>query len=218
MAFQVTGYDAQVRQVIPLYDEIHAQILDMIETWRAGRPIAWLDTGCGSGTLALRGAQTLDLTRLVLCDPSEQMLEDARQKLAGTPAELRCIGSEAIGYEGAFDVVTAVQSHHYFDPATRALAVANCYRALKPGGLFITFENTAPDTDLGKQLVLRRIERYGLAAGRSEEAVAAHTSRYGTEYFPLTAGDHLDLLRQTGFSAAELFWRSYLQCGFYAIR
>ena len=60
--------------------------------------------------------------------------------------------------------------------------------------------------------------RDGLAAGRSEEAVAAHTSRYGTEYYPLTAGDHLDLLRQTGFSAAELFWRSYLQCGFYAIR
>ena len=78
MAFQLAGYDAQVRQVIPLYDEIHAQILDLIETWRAGRPIAWLDTGCGSGTLARRGAKTLDVTRLVLCDPSEQMLEDAR--------------------------------------------------------------------------------------------------------------------------------------------
>ena len=218
MAFTMLDYDENVRRVIPLYDEIHAQIIDLIAAYADGKPIAWLDTGAGSGTLARRGAEMLPLSRLVLCDPTERMLDAAKEKLQGVDAEFYLTGSESLRFEAQFDVVTAIFSHHYFDRETRRLAVSNCFRALKNGGLFVCFENTAAFTAPGKALLLRRMEHFGRNAGRSEEEIASHSARYGTEFFPLNIEEHLHLLRESGFTSAEMFWQSYWQCGFYAIR
>ncbi|MBR3631284.1 MAG: class I SAM-dependent methyltransferase [Oscillospiraceae bacterium] len=218
MSFDLNDYDRNVRKVIPYYDELHAQVLDLITGFAAGKAVSLLDTGCGSGTFAARAAQELALSELVLCDPLADMLDTARQKLSGRPAEFRQIGSEQLGFEERFDVVTAIQSHHYFDRETRKTAVRNCFRALKPGGMLVIFENTRADTEAGQHLLMQRLERYGIAHGRTPEEARHHTERCGTAYFPLTISEHLALLRETGFETAELFWHSYMQSGFYAIR
>ena len=38
------------------------------------------------------------------------------------------------------------------------------------------------------------------------------------EYFPLTIGTHLELMRECGFQVAELIWMSYMQDGFMGIK
>jgi tRNA (cmo5U34)-methyltransferase len=45
-----------------------------------------------------------------------------------------------------------------------------------------------------------------------------HTKRFNSEYFPITVKEHLELLKETGFQTVELFWRSHVQAGFYAIK
>ena len=217
-AFAVNQYDENVRKVIPHYDEIYEQIFSVITTYCGDKPLAVLDTGCGTGNFGVMALNRLNLTELVLCDPSEKMLADAKKKLANQGCEYHCIGSEKLEFSNRFDIVTAIQSHHYFDRATREAAVKNCFNALKPGGIFICFENTAPFTECGKDLLLKRIEAFGLAAGRTPEEVRSHSARYNTEYFPITIKEHLELLDKTGFAACELFWHSYMQSGFYAIK
>ena len=192
-AFAVNQYDENVRKVIPHYDEIYEQIFSVITTYCGDKPLAVLD-------------------------PSEKMLADAKKKLANQGCEYHCIGSEKLEFSNRFDIVTAIQSHHYFDRATREAAVKNCFNALKPGGIFICFENTAPFTECGKDLLLKRIEAFGLAAGRTPDEVRSHSARYNTEYFPITIKEHLELLEKTGFAICELFWHSYMQSGFYAIK
>ena len=216
--FKASQYDENVRKVIPYYDIIYDQIFSLIHTTFPKTHIALLDTGCGCGTLGKRAAEELELKQLVLCDPSADMLDIARSKAANCGCTFRQVGSEGLDYVEQFDVVTAIQSHGYFDRAGREQAVANCYRALKKGGLFITFENTAPFTEQGRDIMLARVADFGLKAGRSPEEVAAHTARYGTDFFPLNIDEHLTLLGKTGFSAAELFWHSYMQSGFYGIK
>ena len=218
MGFDLCAYDENVRKVIPYYDDIHAQTIDLLTEFAQGRELALLDTGCGSGTFARKAADTLKLSRLVLCDPLPGMLDIARQKLAGTAAEFRQVGSESLDLTAQFDAVTAIQSHHYFDPETREIAVRNCFTALKPGGILVVFENTAANSEAGKTLLLHRLERFDIAHGRTPEEARNHSARYGTEYFPLTIGEHLQLFRKTGFSTAEIFWHSYHQTGFYAIK
>ena len=217
-AFCAEIYDNKIRKVIPFYDVIYDQITDLIRTYFGDRSISLLDTGCGTGRMGLQASETLNLSELVLCDPSEKMLEGAREKLAGKNAEFCMCGSEELEFENRFDVVTAIQCHHYFDRSQRETAVKNCFRALKQGGMFICFENTAPFTETGKNIVLKRIENFGLNAGRTPEEAAHHTARYNTEYFPVTVSDHLELLRKTGFAVSEIFWLSYLQSGYYAIK
>ncbi len=217
-AFAVNQYDENVRKVIPFYDEIYEQIFSVIEAYCGGRPLAVLDTGCGTGTFGKMAIERLHLTELVLCDPSEKMLADAQGKLNHQACEFYCIGSEKLDFENRFDVVTAIQSHHYFDRATRVAAVKNCFKALKPDGIFICFENTAPFSETGKELMLKRLESYEIKAGRTPEEVKSHSARCNREFFPITIKEHLELLEKSGFAVAELFWHSYMQSGFYAIK
>ena len=216
--FKVNAYDENVPKVIPFYSELSEQVISVIRAFFPDKRLALLDTGCGTGTFALKVLERLDIERLTLCDPSENMLNDARAKLAGRNCELLDIGSEKMMFVNEFDVVTAIQSHHYFDPLTRERAVANCFRALKKGGIFIYFENTAPLTDTGREILLKRLGEYQLTCGRTQEETDSHLARYGVEYFPINIKEHLEMLEQTGFEVCELFWQSYMQCGFYAVK
>ena len=217
-AFNVNQYDENVRKVIPLYDEIYRQIFSLIKAYCGNKKISVLDTGCGTGNFGLKACEILDMSELVLCDPSEKMLSDAKIKLDGDPCKFICVGSENLDFENKFDVVTAIQSHHYFDKATREKAVKNCFKALKKGGIFIYFENTAPFTETGKDIMLTRLEDFELTAGRTPEEVKSHSARYGKEFFPINIKEHLEMLDKTGFKVAELFWYSYMQSGFYAVK
>jgi len=216
--FKVSAYDDNVRKVIPFYDELSSQVISVIKAHLGDRKIDLLDTGCGTGTFALKALDSLDIQRLVLCDPSENMLSDAKTKLAGKTCEFFGIGSQDLKFEEEFDAVTAIQSHHYFDRETREKAVANCFRTLRKGGIFIYFENTAPLTGIGKHNLLKRLGDYQLSEGRSPEEVKSHLARYNSEYFPINIKEHLQMLEKTGFSACEIFWQSYMQCGFFAVR
>ena len=220
-AFNVSQYDDNVRKVIPFYDEIYNQIFDVIRTYYAQheeKTFSILDTGCGSGTFAVRAYEELKISEMVLCDPSEKMLSDAHNKLRDKDCIYRCIGSENLDYTEKFDIVVAIQSHHYFNREMRERAVTNCFRALKSGGIFIYTENTAPFSETGKSIILKRVENFGINAGRSCEEVRSHSARYNVEYFPLNIAEHLGLLGKTGFETAEIFWHSYMQSGFYAIK
>lgn len=218
--FAVNDYDGNVRSVIPFYDTIQEQILELASVYFADKPICLLDTGCGSGTFVKKALEQLFIDKVVLCDPSADMLQTAKEKLSARKETCQFfqVGSQDLPFSEAFDLVTAIQSHHYFHPEQRKQAVQHCFQALKPGGLFVTFENTAPDSETGKQLLLKRLECYGLQHGRSEEAVRSHSQRYGTEFFPITVQEQLRLLRECGFVCAEVFWHSYLQVGFYAVK
>ena len=163
-AFAVNQYDENVRKVIPFYDEIYEQIFSVINAHCGDKPLAVLDSGCGTGNFGVMALERQNLSELVLCDPSEKMLANARKKLNNQACKYHCIGSEKLDFENRFDVVTAIQSHHYFDRATRETAVRNCFKALKAGGIFICFENTAPFTEYGVSNMLKRLEEISLRA------------------------------------------------------
>ncbi|MFZ3131270.1 MAG: hypothetical protein WA125_09275 [Desulfosporosinus sp.] len=89
---------------------------------------------------------------------------------------------------------------------------------LKKGGVFITFENIRPNSERGVQIGLERWKRFQLVHGKSEESVKSHLERFNTKFFPITLEEHLNLLHETGFKVFEVFWVSFMQAGFYAIK
>jgi tRNA (cmo5U34)-methyltransferase len=93
-----------------------------------------------------------------------------------------------------------------------------CFDLLAPGGLFVTFENVAPSTPGGVRIGLQRWKAFQVGEGRPEEEVDKHLARYGTEFFPITVQQHLELLTQAGFQLVELLWCSHMQAGFYCIK
>ena len=212
-------YDVEVRRTIPYYDAIQDEFLALIESLPCP-PRTWLDTGCGTGTLVARALQAFPTTHFVVADPSPAMLAQARTRL--DPGRVTLLDPGPTGSlpreHAPFDLVTAIQCHHYLDDGGRRDAVAACFDLLKPGGLFITSENIRPFTERGLSIGKRYWARFQEQAGRTPPDVAAHLARFDREFFPLTITEHLDLLRGAGFVAVELFWASYLQAAFYAVK
>jgi tRNA (cmo5U34)-methyltransferase len=212
-------YDSNINKTIPMYRLFHEQTLDLVETLMP-QPQTWLDAGCGTGILACEAVERFSQTLFTLADPSAAMVEIAQFKL---PQQRRCTyipaGTEDLTLPAdSFDVITAILSHHYASPEIKRRITENCYRMLKPGGVYINFESIRPLTATGLQIGLDRWRRAQLRAGKSPEAVTKHISRYGIEFLPITVAEHLKLLNGSGFTAVELFWSSYLQAGFYAIK
>ncbi|MEW5803279.1 MAG: class I SAM-dependent methyltransferase [bacterium] len=116
------------------------------------------------------------------------------------------------------DIITAIQCHHFLRPQQRQIATQVCFNLLARGGTYITFENVRPDSDQGLDIGIARWKRFQVSQGRAEEVVEAHGKRLDRDYFPITIGEHLSLLKECGFSVAELFWYSYMQAGFYAVK
>ena len=75
-----------------------------------------------------------------------------------------------------------------------------------------------PDSAQGTQLGIERWKRFQIEHGRTGIMAEKHAKRFNTEYFPITINEHLKLLKKIGFQTAELFWKSQMQAGFYAIK
>ena len=216
-AYNSKIYDGHIINVLPYYREYHNQIIDLIRAMGIKDP-NWLDTGCGTGTMALAVMESRDDVKFTLCDPSVKMLEEAKEKLAGKEVRFINVSSQELTFDHEFDVVTAVQSHHYLGKNERKEAVGKCYRALRDGGVFVTFENIRMSTKESDEIALSRWARFLADHGNSAEDVQMHKDRRGVEVFPITIEEHIKLLRECGFRSVDLLWTSYLQAGFWAVK
>lgn len=217
-------YDAEVRNVIPYYDGLQCEAIDVVRTM-VREPAVWLDTGGGTGALVARALPFFPHTQFLLADPSAAMLGQARQRLAGLPEDrvrfLGPTGSDGlpqVAPRGCAQVVTALLCHHYLVPEARRAAVRGCFEMLAPGGVLVVFENVATDTERGARVQAERRDQFQRRQGRSEPEIGRHAARFGTELLPITIGAHGALLREVGFGAVELFWRAHVQAGFYAVK
>ena len=205
-------YDAKINQTIPYYSEFYNQTLDVIKQCGFQR-IDWLDLGCGTGSLEEQALKAFPDVHFVLVDPSEKMLEQAKKKLNDDTMQYFCTDSSAISFSDCFDVVTAIQSHHYMQELKRKKATKNVYHALRQNGIYISFENIIPEDEDVKLFELLRWGRYQQRHGKTKEEAKAHNARCGKNYFPLTMKQHIQLLKETGFRKVHVFWCSYMQMG-----
>lgn len=222
-AHAASEYDGNIERSIPYHAALHAEVLRFVAVARPN-PARWLDTGCGTGTLVARALARFPSTQFHVADPSPAMLEQARTKLAGLDRVtlLPPAGSAALATvldaNASFDVITAVQCHHYLDRSGRREALGACRDRLVQGGVLLAFENVRPATDTDLPLAKRYWAAYQVEMGKTPADAQSHVDRLDHEFFPITVDQHLALLVDLGFASVGLLWFSYLQAGFYAIR
>jgi tRNA (cmo5U34)-methyltransferase len=214
-------YDIKVRRTIPFYECFHQQAIDLIKTVNPDVK-KWLDTGCGTGYLVEKAIPVFKDCIFTLTDPSSEMLMIAEKRLKDYKniEYLDPVGTENMELvrQKEYDVITAIQTHHYLNRKDRIKATRNCYKLLKDNGIYVTFENIRPENDKMIGFQLDRWMNFQLMEGRSKKDVAEHRKRFGVKYFPMKVSDHLKLLNSIGFRIVEIFWLSYLQAGFFCIK
>jgi tRNA (cmo5U34)-methyltransferase len=216
--YAASEYEAEVRRTIPFHATLIEQAVDAA-LGAVPEPARWLDTGCGPGRLAAVARARAPRAAFWLADPSAAMLDLARAHNAELGGDRFLLApSDALPEKGPFDVITAVQCHHYYaDPAGRESAVRRCRALLAPGGALVVFENVRAETDRGHEVQRRRWAAWLRAEGRSEDAILGHWAREGTKFFPLRVSEHVALLERAGFATVEVIWRAYGQAGLLAL-
>lgn len=215
-----SNYDDTIKITIPFYSEILDQITDIIRQLDFGT-FNLLDIGCGTGSFAKLLDNSFLGNYITLCDNSADMLSAANEKLSGSKNNTITLINEhadSLTYNNEFDVITSIHMNHFFRENELLKLIKKLYIALKPGGVLISVQNTAPDSDKGRSIAMGRWKRYLLDNGRTKEQTDAHQERYGINYFPLTLSRQYSMLHDAGFVTTEQFWSSYLQTGIYAIK
>lgn len=217
LAFEPAGYDEKIRSTLPYYDEFYNQIIDVVQIYKP-KALNWLDAGCGTGKMAEVAFEKMNIDRFVFCDCSAEMIQIVKSRNKNKNVEFILSDVRDLEYNEAFEVITSVQVNHYLHKEGRLAAIETCYKALKPDGLFFTFENFAPSSTLGEQICLNRWKAYQLKQGKDNEECNRHIGRYKKDYFPVSLWEHLDIMKRCGFKAAEVLWLSYMQAGFMGIK
>lgn len=212
-------YDKGVLNTIPYYDYFNKEIIDLIKNTDI-KVDNWLDTGCGTGYLFLEAKNSFKNTNFILADPSIDMIKLSKNKInLDDKVTFINLPTQELKYkDNTFDIITAIQCHHYLDKETRINAIKNCFKMLKENGMLIIFENIRPFSDIGINIGLERWKSYQTSCGKSNEEAKSHVDRFDKEYFPISIIEHIDLLREVGFNKVEVLWTSYMQGGFYAIK
>lgn len=216
-AFCAEEYDSKICQTLPFYREFYQQVADVIET-SGKKQVSWLDIGCGTGSMYEAARERISMTEFIFTDSSAEMLDIARNRFRENGCFFKQMSVLELEDREKYDVITAILVHHYLTQQEREMAVGKCLNALKKGGFFFSFENIAPNSEAGREIFLRRWQKYQVRNGKSEEAAGKHSKRYGTGYFPIPVEAHFELMKRCGFQAVELVWMSYMQAGFLGIK
>ena len=213
--FDVAEYDRQIKRTLPFYEEMFQQAVDIVRILNL-QSLRWLDVGCGTGKMARTALDNFDIQKMVCIDVEKEMLEKAENFCDNEKVEFLQCDIRELPYEEIFDIVTAVQVNHYFKKDERVAAIKKCYDALAENGIYISFENFAPDSEEGARLYLERWKQFQIANGKSKEEADSHIRRYGRDYFSITISESIKLLKECGFRMVGILWVSYIQVGILA--
>ena len=159
-----------------------------------------LDVGCGGGWAVVQLAERFPKSYCVGIDVEPNSVELAQRLIVERDLADRCEARvqsvEQLGEDGTYDVVTSFLVVHEIGPALKSAAFAAVARALKPGGCFLIFDETYPETDEA----LRTMPTRFAALAQWYEVTWGNVVNSRSELHGLCRDSGLHVIEETGFS------------------
>jgi SAM-dependent methyltransferase len=207
LAISPEKYDEQIRSLIPLYDELIAEVARALG--HAARPVRTVvDLGIGTGALARACLERASGTRIWGIDADADMMAIARTRLGRRSRRVTMtMGSFLDEALPSCDAVVASYSLHHIRTARAKLTFyRRCYDALRPGGVLINGDCAPASTPRG---FARDLELWFTHLGQTFGGRARGRRVYESwadqdVYVPLA--NEIRLLERAGF-VVDVPWR-----------
>ncbi len=214
-------FDDMLARSIPRYEEMRKAVweIGMRSLPRSG-PRAVLDIGASRGeALASFISAMPGPGRFCAVEVSMPMLSVLRQRFAGDQRiEVSSVDLREGFPEGPFGLVLSVLTLQFTPIEHRLRIVADCYRALAPGGALVLVEKVlGASSDIDARMVaayhyLKAVNGYG------QEEIRKKKLALEGVLVPVTARWNEDMLRSVGFREVDCFWRWMNFAGWVALK
>jgi SAM-dependent methyltransferase len=207
LAVSPARYDARIRSLIPLYDELIAEVAGALS--HAARPVRIVvDLGIGTGALARACLERASGTRVWGIDADPEMMAIARTRLGHLSHRvMMTTGSFLDEPLPSCDAIVASYSlHHIRTPRAKLGFYRRCCSALRPGGVLINGDCAPASAPRGFS---RDLDLWFAHLGKTFGSRARGRRVYESwadedVYLPLA--EEIRLLERAGF-AVDVPWR-----------
>lgn len=215
-------FDDMLERSVPLYRECQEMAIRWCLRF-AHKGSNIYDLGCSTGTLLKNLAHQFPAdagVRLIGVDNSAPMLEKARAKLASSSSPWKLVEADLNQDFGLTNASVIVMNYtlQFIAPEKRLEAVRRFYAGLNPGGLLILIEKVKSESAQLDQSYIEFHHEFKRSQGYSQMEISRKRDALENVLIPLTAGENIHLLREAGFSSAEIFckWNNF--AGFVALK
>lgn len=218
----VEVFDDMVLRSVPFYAEVQRMTGEMAADFAVSGTRLY-DLGCSTGTTLL----TLDPlvapgVEFVGIDASTEMLERARAKLqqAGVTRayDLQCADlNQGVQISNA-SVVILNLTLQFVRPLRRQQLIEAVARGMRPDGCLILFEKVLSRHSMLNRFFIKYYYAFKQRNGYSELEISQKREALENVLVPYRLEENIDLLRESGFSQVDLFFKWHNFCGLVALK
>jgi tRNA (cmo5U34)-methyltransferase len=207
---EAPDFDQIILTLIPDYRRIVETMVAAIPFERAA-PIEAIDLGCGTGTMAGAILEAFPNAHVTCIDLAENMLAIAKSKLTRHSGVKFVLGDfRTVSFDRDYDVVmSSLALHHLVTDEDKQSFYKRIYRALRSGGVFYNGDIVLGSSDFLQSVYMREWRAFmGRNVGETE-VDATWIPKYHAEDRPAKLVDQLDWLRDIGFVAVDVLFKTY---------
>ena len=198
-------YDDQRRRIVPCFEQFYGTAA-ALPGLRDGPVRRVLDLGAGTGLMSEAVLSRYPDAEVVLLDGAAEMLEHARERLAGARASFVVADLRDELPDGPFDaVVSALAIHHLEHDQNRDL-LRRVVRVLRPGGTYVNAEHVAGATPWLERTYRRLWRDACLAKGASQHEIESAVQRMQADRSTDVA-TQLGWMREAGLEDCDCFFK-----------
>ena len=215
-------FESMANRAVPLYAEIQRMMAELAAD-HAMEGSEVFDLGCSSGNSMIGMNMTVDPSiKFVGIDESEEELEKCKSKLMelgfSRDYELRCFDlNKGVKISNASVVVMSL-TLQFVRPINREKLLRTIYEGLNSGGVLILVEEILAEEERFNREFLNYYYNYKRRNNYSESEISQKRAALENVLVPYKLSENITLLKETGFSHCEIFFKWYNFAGLIATK
>lgn len=215
-------FDDMVNRSVPFYGEIQRMMAELAAKHAVEGSFVY-DLGCSTGTTMI-GMDTMvnqDI-RFIGVDDSQEMLDKCKSKLMemgfSRDYELRCMDlAQGVKIENA-SVVVLCLTLQFVRPIYRERLLKDIFNGINSGGVLILVEKILAEESNFNRDFIDYYYNYKRRNHYSELEISQKREALENVLVPYKLSENITLLRDTGFSHCEVFFKWYNFAGLIATK
>jgi tRNA (cmo5U34)-methyltransferase len=214
------AFDAHVEKSVPFYVEMQRMAVELSEYFVRDHSVVY-DLGCSTGTtLDLLSSSHAGKTDVQFFgyDLSKFMVKEARKKVSRSNVRFFQKNITRVDFSPPANFVTSLFTMQFLTMAERRNLLTRINQGLIEGGGLLITEKVAAEHSCFEEIWTELYWDFKRRQGFTPEQVIEKANSIRGVLKPLTTDENIELLKQTGYSRIEVFFKWYNWAGFLAVK